>query len=105
THRLRSWADEDDSGFRASLREAGILGQEAVTGMDGIHAGFACYAQNILDVEVRLDGRPVPTDEIGFVGLGPVQREAILLRIDRDRPYAQLGRGTHDADRDLAAIG
>src|SRR6185312_7935042 len=104
-HRLRSWADEDDSGCRASLREAGILGQEPVTGMDGIHAGFARYAQNVLDVEVCLDRRPVTTDEIGFVGLGPVQREAILLRIDRDRPDTQLRRGTHDADRDLTAIG
>ena len=60
--------------------------------------------QHVPDVEVGLDGPLAAADEIGLVRLGPVQRKAVLLRIDRDRADAEFGGGPHDADRDLAPI-
>ena len=34
-------ADEDEPGVGAGLREVGVLGEEAVAGMDGVGAGAA----------------------------------------------------------------
>jgi hypothetical protein len=66
---------------------------------------LACDANDVLDVEVGLDRPLALADEVSLVCLGPVQREAVLLGIDRHRPHAQLSGSTHDADGDLAAIG
>jgi len=73
--------------------------------MNRIHARLARDGEDAGDVEVGLD-RPAPgADEVRLVRLGPVQREAVLLRIDRHRSQAELARRPHDADGDLAAVG
>ena len=73
--------------------------------MDGVHLRLARDAHDVRDVEVGLDGRAAGAHEVGFVGLGPVQRETVLLRIDRHRAQAQLGRRPHDTNGDFAAVG
>ena len=73
--------------------------------MDRIDLGFARDPQDILDIEIGLDGPLVTADEIGFVRLGPVQGETVLLRIDRHRAQPELVRGSHDANGDLATVG
>ena len=83
----------------------GILGQEAVAGMDRIDLRGLRDADDVVDIEVGLDRRLAGADEIALVRLHPVQREAVFLRVDRDRADAQLGRRAHDADGDLAAVG
>ena len=50
-------------------------------------------------------GLLVPAHEIRLVGLGSMQREAVLLRVDRHGAHAELVRGAHHADGDLAAVG
>src|SRR5581483_10919281 len=105
THGFGRWPDEDNSGGCARACELGVLRQETVTGMNGIDIRFPGDAKNVLYVEVGLDGTLVASHEIGLVGLGPMQREAILLRIDRHGSDPELRGGTHDTDRDLAPIG
>jgi len=70
-----------------------------------INIHFAGDAQDVLDVEIGLDRSFVAPDQISLVRLGPVQRESVLLRIDGDRPDAELVRRPHHTDGDLAAIG
>ena len=62
-------------------------------------------AQDVLDVEIGLDRLLVSAYEIGLVGLRAMEREAVFLRIDRDRAHAELIGGAHDADGDLAPVG
>ena len=73
--------------------------------MNRIHLALARDAQQVLNVEIRLDGPAVATYEIGFVRLRAVQREAIFLRIDRDRAQTEFTRSAHDTDGNFAAIG
>jgi hypothetical protein len=62
-------------------------------------------AQNIVNGEVGLDRPFVAADEISLVGFRPMQREAILLRVDRHGTQAELGGAPHDPDGDLATVG
>ena len=40
SHRSRRWANEDEPGSDDGLREVGVLGQEAVAGVDSVGAAF-----------------------------------------------------------------
>ena len=46
-------------GLLEALREGGVLGQEAVAGVDGLGAGALDHLEQLVDVEVGL-GRPGP---------------------------------------------
>ena len=98
-------ADEDDAGARAGLGELRALGQEAIAGVDGIGPGLHCSGDDFVDIEICLQRALAFADQVGLVGLGAVEREAIFLRVDRDRGNAELGGGAHHADGNLAAIG
>ena len=104
-HGLGPRSDECESRSGTTQRELRILGQEPVAGMNCIDTRLTRDAQDVLDVQIGFNGPFVAPDQIGLVGLGPVQREAVFLRIDRYRAHAQLARGTHDANGDLAAVG
>src|SRR6185437_940229 len=95
----------ENAGGRASSGELRVLGQEPIAGMNRIDLRLARDPQNVRDVQIGLDGQAMAADEVRFIRLGPVQREAILLGVDRYRRQTQLARGAHDSDRDLAAIG
>ena len=73
--------------------------------MDRIHLGLDRDAQDVFDVEVGVDRRLAAADQVSLVGLGPVQRKAVLLRIDADVADAQFAGRAHDSDRDFSAIG
>jgi len=65
--------DPDQPGVDDGLRERGVLGEEAVAGMDSVGAGALCDAEDLLDVEVRVRrGRPVEGERL--VGQLRVQR-------------------------------
>src|SRR6185437_8924483 len=70
-----------------------------------IGMGLARDSQNVLDVQVGFDGAAVAPDEIRFVRLRSMEREAVLLRVDRYRRKPELARGAHHSNRDLSAIG
>ena len=104
-HDLRRRADEGDAGCGAGLGEFRVLGQETVARVDRIRPRLARHADDVLDVEVGLDGALALPDQVALVGLHPVQRKAIFLRVDRHRPDAHFMGGAHHADTDFAAVG
>ncbi len=100
-----SGPDEDDVGGGAGFGKLGTLGQESVAGMNGVGRGFEGDADDVGDVEIGLDRPLALAHQIAFVSLGPVQREAIFLRVDGDGADAELGGGAHDSNGDFAAVG
>ena len=95
--------DEGDAGVRAGPGEAGVLGQEAVAGVDRVAAGGHGRRHDRLDVEVGRHAAGVEPD--GLVGDARVQRLGVVLRVDGHAADAEVGRRAGDANRDLAAVG
>ena len=100
----RRWADEDNAGIGASLREIRVLGQETVTRMDGFGAGFFRNRNNCLKFEITFSGRR-GADQAGLVGLAHMQGVTVGLGIDGDRAHAHPFRGADNPTGDLPAIG
>jgi len=98
-------ADEGDPGVGSGLGEAGVLGEEAVAGVDGVRAGLPCHANDLVHVKVGADGVALLPDLVGLVRLLPVDRIAVVVGIDRHGPRPQLGGGAEAANGDLAAVG
>ena len=97
-------ADERDAVRGRLLGELGVLGEEAVAGIDRVGARLLRDADDLVDVEVGADRMPLLADLVGLVGLQPVQRVAVLVRVDRDRAGAQFVCGAERPDGDLAAV-
>ena len=104
--RIGGWrrADEGDAGIMAGLREIGILGEEAVAGMDAVGARGLRGGDQALVRQIALRGRR-RTDVNRLVGQPHMQRVAVGVGIDGDRAQAQAARGADDAAGNLAAIG
>jgi hypothetical protein len=99
--------DERDPVLRARSGEAGVLGQEAVSRVDRVGPVLLGDRDDLLDVQITLDGLPavLRADLVRLVGLEAVEREAVLVRVDGDRLEPKLrGRPEH-ADGDLAPVG
>ncbi len=73
--------------------------------MDRIGAAGARHADIFVDLEIRLDRPHAFADEIGFVGLEPVQRQLVLFGVAGDRLDVQLVGGAENTDGDFAAVG
>ena len=78
-------ADPDEAGVDDGLGEAGVLGEEAVTGVDRVRARLLRDVDQLLLDEVAL-GRGRATQRIRLISDLDVQRVPIRLRIDRHRP-------------------
>ncbi len=72
--------------------------------MDGLHTLLARQGNDAFHVEVRLHRALALADQVSFVGFEAVQGEAVLLRINGNRAYAQFVGGAQDADGNFAAI-
>ena len=99
--------DELDAGLGARPCERGVLGQEAVARVDAVDTLLLRQCDNRLDVQIgphRFAARG-RTDEEGLVSLEAMQREAVLLAVDRDRAHAEFRGGTEAADGNLRAVG
>ena len=96
--------DEDDARFLTGPGEVGILGQEAIAGVDGIHILALCQCDDLLNAQIGAERAAVLADEIGFVRLGAEERELVLLGIDGYCAHTGVKTGTEDADRDLTAV-
>ena len=96
--------DERDAGAFAGLGQRGVLGQEAVARMDGVDALLQRQRDNALDVEIGLHRTFAFAHQVGFVGLEPVQGQAVFLGIDGHRAQAQFVGRAQDADGDFTAI-
>jgi hypothetical protein len=97
--------DPADARVDHALGEVGVLGQEAVVGVDRVHPGLPGHAQDVLGVQVGGQRLPALADDVALVGLEAVQCLAILLRVDADGAHAQFRGGAHDTDRDLRTVG
>ncbi len=106
-HRLdrrRGRPDEHRAAVLERLREARVLGQEAVSRVHGLGAGALDRVEQLVDREIAL-ARRAGTEQVGLVGALDVQRVAVELGVDRDGGDPELLAGTNDSDRDLAAVG
>ena len=106
-HRLdgaRGRPDEHDAGLLARGREARVLGEEAVAGMDRLRARPPGDLDDLLDVQVVLCRR-AGAEVVGLPGARHVARLAVELRVDRHGLHVQLLRRPDDPQRDLAAVG
>ncbi len=101
---IRRRADEGDAGLRAGLGEFGILGEEAVSGVDGVGVGACRHIENGGDVQIAV-GRRRGADRIRAVGERHVQGAGVGGGVDGDRFDTQLPAGPDDADSDLPAVG
>ena len=87
----------------AGAGEVGVLGQEAVAGVDGLGAGVLGGGDDAGHDEValvRLGG----ADAHGLVGVLHGIGVRVLRGVHRHRLHAQLLGGAHDAQRHLAAV-
>ncbi len=103
-HRLRRGTDENDSGFAAGAGELCVLGEESVTGMDGVGSAAARGFENLGNVEIGL-GCLRRTEVLTKVRLAHMESTTVHIGIHRDRLDAHLATGTNDANRDLTAVG
>ncbi len=84
--------------------EIGVLGQEAVAGMDGLGVGHFGGRDDRRHVEVALRRRRRP-DTYRLVGELHVLGVAVGFGIDDDRLDSELAAGPLDTECDLAAVG
>ena len=104
THGGRRRADERDPGVRHGIGEIGILGEEAIAGVDRVAAPFERGGDDALTAQVRFPRRGRANSD-RFVSQCHMQRTGVRVGIDGDGGDAQLLAGTNDADGDLAAVG
>ena len=97
-------SDEDEAGLPARPGEGGVLGEEAVSGVDGVGAARARRRHQGVDAEIGLGrGGPGQTDDL--VGLGHVGGAGIGIGADRHAVDAHGMGAAHDATGDLAPVG
>ncbi len=103
-NRVRGRAHPHESLIDDPLGEVGVLGEEAVAGMDGGGAGLPSHFQQAIDVEVGLGRRRRP-DVPRLVGQLDVQRLTVDFRVDGNGAHPQLASPANDPERDLAPVG
>jgi hypothetical protein len=101
---LGAGTDPHQTGVDDLLREAGVLGEEAVAGVHGIRSGLVGDLDQLVLQQVGVAGRGAP-EGVGLVGDLDVQGVAVGLGIHGDGRDAVVGAGAGDADGDLTAVG
>ena len=97
-------ADPDQPGVDDGLGEVGVLGEEAVAGVDGVGAGVGGDLDDLGDVEVGL-GRGRAAEGVGLVGEADEEGVAVRVGVHRDGADAGVLAGADHADGDLATVG
>lgn len=101
---LRRRADPQQPGGDDGPGEVGVLGQEAVTGVDGVGAAALGDRHDLVDVQIGLGGGRAVQRE-GLVGQLDEQGLRVGVGVDGDRADPGVLRRADDADRDLTAVG
>ena len=102
--RLGGRTNEDDVVLGTGFREARILGQEAVAGVDGISAGDDGGLDDLVGQEIALRGRG-RAEQDRLIGLADMGRFGVRLGIDGNGTDPHPLGGPHHAAGNLAAIG
>src|SRR5256884_1068040 len=104
TDGLRLGADEHEAAFLHALGEVGVLGQEAVAGVDRDRVGDFRRADDCRHVEIA-GGRGRRPDAYRFIGEQHVLEAVVGGGVHGHGLDAELPAGTQDPQRDLAAVG
>ncbi|CDZ89351.1 Choline dehydrogenase [Rhodococcus ruber] len=101
---LRGGADPDQAGVDHGLGEVGVLGQEAVAGVDRVGAGLAGGVEDLVEHQVGLGGglateRECLVGELHELGVG------VGFCVDGHAPVTGVLGGSDDPHSDLAAVG
>ncbi len=104
-HDVRWRADEGDPGVGAGPGELRVLGEKAVTRVDGVHARIVGDLEDARHVQIGAHGFVAFAHHIALVRLEAVEGEAVLVRIDRHSLDAQFARRAEDANGDLTPVG
>ena len=97
-------ADEGHPALGDGPGEVGVLGEEAVAGVDGVGPALLDDAEDGLGVQVAL-GRGLAAQGVGLVGQPDVERVAVELGVDGHRGHPELAAGPDDPDGDLSPVG
>ena len=92
-------------GGDAGAGELGVLREKPVARMNRVDPLLLGERDDRRDVQVASDRLAGVTDQVRLVGLEPVHRESVFVRIDRDGSDAQLVCRAKDADGDFATVG
>ncbi len=107
THRLdglRRGSDPGEAGVHHLTGEVGVLGQEAVAGMDGVCAGALRGVDDEVGAQVGV-GRRAAGQADRPVGLGDERCVRVGVGEHRDGGDAEFAAGAEHPARDLAAVG
>jgi hypothetical protein len=99
----RAGADPDQAGVDDGLGEVGVLGEEAVAGVDGVGPGLLGDGQQLLLHEVTVTGCGA-VERIRLVGHLDVQGVAIGIGVNRHGSDASVLACPGDAHGDFAAV-
>ena len=95
--------DPDQPGVGNSLGKGGVLGQEAIPGVDRVSAGFGCDVEQLLLHQVCVT-RSCSVESVRFVRDLDVQRVTIRICIDGNGTNSAVPTCTSDTDGDLAPV-
>jgi hypothetical protein len=97
-------ADEGDAAGGAGFGEIGVLGEEAVAGMDRLGAGAPGGVEDFVGDQIGFAGSG-RAEQHGFVGEADMAGVGIGLGIDGDRADAHAAGGLDHPAGDFAAVG
>jgi hypothetical protein len=100
----RGRADPHQPGVEDGLGEGGVLGQEAVAGVDRVGTRRLGDGDDLGDVEVGV-GRGRAVEAVGLVGQTDEQGVAVGLGVHRDAADPGIPAGADHANGDLAPVG
>ena len=102
--RLRRGTDPDQPGVDHGLREIGVLGEEAVAGVDRVRAGLGGGVEDLVEHQVRL-GRGLTAQGEGLVGELDERRIGVRFGVYGHTGDTGVLGGPDHAHGDLASVG
>ncbi len=100
---LRRGADPDEAGVDHGLGEVGVLGEEAVAGVDGVGAGLGRGVEDLVEHQVGLGrGGAAQCERL----VGELHELCVCVRfgVDGDTAVARVLGGSDDPHSDFAAV-
>ena len=102
--RSRRRADPDEPRVLDRAGERGVLGEEAVPGMNRLGARARGRVEQLLRDQIRLGGG-VAAERQGLVGVERMRRQPVGVGVDRHRRDLHVAERSEDAKSDLSAVG
>ena len=102
---LRGGADEGNAVLRAFTRELGVFRKETITRVDRVRFHLLGGIDDLINIEVRLDGRALGSDPHRLGGKGAVEGATVLPRVDGHGCGPGLIGGTECPHRDFTSVG